>query len=121
MLDSPEDVRTIVEMLSDIRKAQGKHLSLLNDQRYGMINFRYSISDLAGGLEALQEAFPAAATPLQLAAFRTDVSEFKLDVIALRKDIGEMHGRMAELEAGMAEVRLTLDSLMFRMGASVVR
>ena len=121
MLESPQDVRTIVELLTDIRKAQGRQLSLMQDQHFWMIDFRYSISDLTGGLEALQEALPAASTPSQLAGFRTDVSEFKLDVIALGKDLGEMHCRMAEIESHMAEMKLALDTILSHIGAAATR
>lgn len=123
MLASPEDVRTIIEMLSDIRKAQGKHLSLIHDQNRSVMYFGVSVNDLTGGLDALRDAIPNPNCPTspsesQVAGFRTDVSEFKLDVIALRKDLGEIHGILCKLEMSMAEIKLTLDILMSQIGAA---
>lgn len=117
MLATPEDVRTIIEMLSDLRKAQGKHLSLIHDQSRSVMYFGVSVNDLSGGLEALREAIHSGAAESQVAGFRTDVSEFKLDVLALRKDLGEIYGLLSKLEVGMAEIKLTLDILLSQIGA----
>jgi hypothetical protein len=116
MLASPEDVRTIIEMLGDIHKTQGKHLSMIHDQGRSVMYFGASVNDLTGGLEALAEAIPTSSTDPQLAGLRTDVCEFKLDVIALRKDLGEIHGFLSKLEIGMAEIKLTLDIMLSQIG-----